>query len=132
MSKYEDYINSIIVKKIKSSNNYSYRREIEFNDLKRKQKLRFDFGIYEKNQLIYLIEVDGEQHFFYNNFFHKTKKDFTKQQEYDRIKNSYCLAHNIPLYRIPYSKINSIKHFSDIIQPQYKVNSKWHNDLINL
>lgn len=32
----------------------------------------------------------------------------TQRQERDKIKNKYALAHNIPLYRIPYWEKNNI------------------------
>ena len=53
---------------------------------------------------------------------------FLKQQENDRRKNSYCLANNISLYRIPYWDLNKIKTFNDILNKKYLVKSKWHND----
>ena len=31
-------------------------------------------------------------------------------QNHDSIKNNFCIQHNIPLYRIPYTKINTLNH----------------------
>ena len=109
-----------------------FKREVTFYDLKRKDNLRFDFAIYKNNQLIGIIEYDGEQHFHQVKHFQKTKKDFQKTQEYDRIKNSYCLAHNIPLYRIPYTEIDNITSANDLLQQKFRVKSKWHNDFLVL
>lgn len=109
-----------------------FKREVIFYDLKRKNNLRFDFAIYKNGQLIGIIEYDGEQHFHQVKHFQKTKKDFQKTQEYDRIKNSYCLAHNIPLYRIPYTEIDNIASANDLLQPKFRVKSKWHNDFLAL
>lgn len=65
---------------------------------------RFDFAIFENNKLSYLIEFDGEQHFYYNGTSWNTKENFEKILERDKKKNIYCLKNNIPLIRIPYYK----------------------------
>lgn len=78
-----------------TDNNINFITEYSFLDL---PKSRFDFAIIENNQIIRLIEFDGEQHF----------KDVPKwgglelQQKRDKIKNEYALTNNIPLVRIPY------------------------------
>ena len=51
-----------------------------------------------------------------------------KGQEHDRRKNSYCLANNSPLYRIPYWEIKNLKNPSDIFIDKFLVKSRWHND----
>lgn len=99
-------------------------REKTFDNLQQ-GKLRFDFYL---PSLRLLIEVDGEQHFQQIKKFQKTRQDFLKGKERDRKKNSYCLAHNIPLYRIPYWEIDNIKNLQDILQQQFLVKDKWHND----
>ena len=98
----------------------SFIREKTFKDLK-KGKFRFDF--YIKNKDI-IIEVDGEYHFKAI----RGRKEFLKQCEHDRQKNSYCLANKIPLYRIPYWEITKIKTLEDIFQNKFLVKSKWHID----
>ena len=119
MSNYEEYIMKILVKE-----NISFQREKSFSDLK-KGKYRYDFYLLKHN---ICIECDGEQHFHQVKCFQKSKSDFLKQQEHDRQKNSFCLANNIPLYRIPYWEIKNIKNFQDILNNSFKVKSKWHND----
>lgn len=121
MSKYEDYIISILKKdKIK------FYREKTFLDLKQGM-LRFDFYILNLHDVPVIIEVDGEQHFkpIYG------RQAFLKGQENDRRKNSYCLANKIPLYRIPYWEIKNIKSSSDIFIDKFLVKSRWHNDRLN-
>ena len=93
MSKNEEYILNILLKE-----NIKFIREKTFSDL-RKGKYRFDFYLPKYN---ICLEIDGEQHFKQISKFQKTRTDFLKQQENDRRKNSYCLANNISLYRIPY------------------------------
>lgn len=104
--------------------NISFIREKTFNDLQ-KGRFRFDFFLPQYN---ILIEVDGEQHFNYVRKFYKTISDFKKMQEHDRIKNSYALAHKIKLYRIPYWEVQNIQSFQDMIQDNFLVRTKWHND----
>lgn len=91
-------------------NNISYQKEYSFSDLLSENNvpLRFDFAIFnEENQLIRLIEYDGEQHF-------QKKADLIfsdnlqKRKERDKLKNKYCLTHNIPLVRISYNYKNKI------------------------
>lgn len=120
MSNYESQIMNIL-KKAK----INFQREKTFKDLKQ-GLFRFDFYIPDLNGAPAIIEVDGEQHFksIYG------RQSFLKGQEHDRRKNSYCLANNIPLYRIPYWEINKIKVPADIFIDKYLVKSRWHNDKI--
>lgn len=108
----------------------SFEREKTFSDLK-KGKYRFDFYIPNLLGASVLIEYDGEQHFKQISKFHKTRSDFQKTQEHDRRKNSYAISHGIVLYRVPYWKIDSISSIWEILQPKYRVTSKFHNDLIS-
>ena len=83
------------------SENINFIDEYAFIDL---PKSRYDFAIIQNNQVIRLIEFDGEQHF----------KDIPSwgglklQQQRDRVKNEYALSHNIPLVRIPYWERDNI------------------------
>ena len=120
MSKYEDNVISILKKgKIR------FIREKTFSDLKH-GLFRFDFYIFDLQGAPAIIEVDGEQHFkpIYG------RQNFLKGQEYDRQKNSYCLAKGIQLYRIPYWEIKNIHKAEDIFVPKFLVKSKWHNDYL--
>ena len=101
-----------------------FQREKTYPDLKFGY-YRFDFFLPQYNLL---IEVDGMQHYKFLKVFYKKRQDFLKAQERDRRKNSYCLAHNILLYRIPYFEIENIKQFKDIIQDKFLVKTKWHCD----
>lgn len=63
--------------------------------------LRFDFAIFNKRELILLLEYDGEFHF---------KKQYSEDRFevikiHDNIKNTYCLDNNIRILRIPYWKL---------------------------
>ena len=70
---------------------------------------RFDFAILNsQDQLKYLIEYDGEQHFRPKEIF-GGEKEFKIRQEYDNIKNKWCKENNIPLIRIPYTHFKEIE-----------------------
>lgn len=119
MSKNEEKIVKILLQE-----KISFVREKTFQDLKN-GKFRFDFYLPKEN---IIIEIDGEQHFKQIKKFQKTRQDFLRQQERDRRKNSYCLANNIPLYRVPYWEIENINCFKQIIKKEFLVKNKWHND----
>ena len=98
------------IEKILKENNFQYKKEYSFNDLKSEHNipLRFDFAVFNSdNSIKCLIEYDGEQH-----FLKKTEKIWSdsleKRQQRDKIKNLYCLNHSIPLYRIPYWEKNNL------------------------
>lgn len=118
MSKYEE---SVI--KILKQGQISFVREKTFSDLKH-GLFRFDFYIHNIGGAPAIVEVDGEQHFkpIYG------RQSFLKGQEHDRRKNSYCLANNIPLYRIPYWEIENLKTSADIFSNKFLVKTRWHND----
>lgn len=64
------------------------------------QNLYFDFAIYNGNELSYIIEYDGIQH-FENGHFHN---NLNITHNNDLIKNKYCFDNNIPIIRIPYNE----------------------------
>lgn len=101
-SKTENFIADLLKK-----NDILFVQQYSFNDLFSENgvKLRFDFGIIINNKLSYLIEYDGEQHFWNNakDTGWATKDNVEKIQERDNKKNEYCLKNNIPLIRIPYT-----------------------------
>ena len=103
MSKGEDYIASLL-----SRADYKFAREVSIEGVRRKQALRYDFGIYSNGELQSLIEVQGQQHYVQVKMFQPTHTDFTRYQEHDRIKISACLARGLPLYIIPYCDLETI------------------------
>lgn len=124
MSKPEELIIDILIKEQKP-----FAREVTYSNLKYQgNQLRYDFLIGEEDPI--LLEFDGEQHFQWIKFFCKTQKDFQHLKENDRRKNRYAIVNNIPLYRIPYWDLDSIKTFGDLIQWKYRVTRESHNDII--
>lgn len=68
--------------------------------------LKFDFAVFDSdNNIIFLIEYDGEFHFekqYSNDKFETTKT-------HDELKNQYCKDKNIKLLRIPYWKSDAME-----------------------
>lgn len=126
MSKGEDKIAFLL-----KSAQIPYYREYSYPNLKHKgHLLRFDFAVTIPLQAIILIEYDGEAHFQKISHFHKTNSQFKQAQERDRIKNRYCLLHNIPLIRIPYWELEDLTLYSLFNNPKFKVTSIYHNDFL--
>ena len=121
MSKVEDRFAQIFI-----SANIPYIREKTFPELKN-GILRYDFYLPTFN---ILVEIDSMLHFKPIPKFHKSKTDFTHAQQNDRLKNSFALSHNIKLYRIPEWEFDNIHTITDILQPKFRVNTKWWNDII--
>lgn len=107
-----------------SKSNIDFIQEKCFKDL-RNGLYRFDFYIPSQRAT---IEVQGEQHYTYSKFFYKKRSEFTKAQERDRIKISYCLAHGLKMYCIPFWEVRGILTSQDIFQEKFLARSKFHND----
>jgi hypothetical protein len=105
--------------------NISYERNKSFDDLTvafrdiRKKIGRppeFDFYI-TYNDMQYIIEYDGSQHFIATAGWSSTDK-VKNTHESDMIKNEYCFNNNIPIIRIPYT-VKEI-HIEDLLLPTSK------------
>lgn len=84
------------------NNNIRYERQYSFDDCSYKYKLKFDFAVLNNNnEVLFLIENDGKQHYEPIEFF-GGEENFKLTQLRDDIKNEYCKSHNIPLLRLPY------------------------------
>jgi len=94
--------------------NIVFKIQYKFDNCKYERPLPFDFAIMNtKNELVFLIEYDGKQHFEPIDFANKgekwAKEQFELVQTKDKIKNNYCKKNNIPLLRIPYTEFDSIE-----------------------
>lgn len=88
------------INKILITQNINFKTQYSFTDLICKAPLRFDFAFFnENNQLLALLEYQGEQHY-------KTNSDFGLQQRTvtDKMKKEYCQQHNIQLFEIKYNE----------------------------
>lgn len=87
-----------------------FEREYIFKECKHIYSLRFDFAVFknaDKKRLNYLIEYDGEHHYFPMYGIERLKSN----QERDLCKNTYCKDNNIILIRIPYWEFDNIEKF---------------------
>lgn len=106
---------------------YQFEREKRFGDLKH-GLYRFDFFIRRGRPTPCIIEFNGMQHYAQVKKFQATARDFKAQQERDRRKISYCLAHKIPIYIIPYWELDNIHTAADLFKPKYLAKDRWKND----
>ena len=114
-SSMESYIKNFL-----DQNNINYETQYTYEDCinKKGNKLRFDFAIKKNQQVYFLIEYDGKQHFESIDYF-GGEEGFKTRLEYDKIKTDYCRNNNIPLLRLPYYLSNDeIKQeITNIINP---------------
>jgi hypothetical protein len=106
---------------------YKFEREKRFRDLKH-GLYRFDFYVRGGRSTPCVIEFNGAQHYVQQKQFQPTVRDFKAQQERDRRKISYCLAHHIPIYIIPYWELDKITIAADLFKPKYRAKDRWKND----
>lgn len=88
-----------------------------------------DFVV-ENNGEKYIIEYNGEQHFKWVTWYHKTKEGYVKQLIRDENLKNYCLNNKINLIIIPYT----ITDYYEIKNLLYEIfiNNKNFLDLISL
>ncbi len=96
-----------IISELLRQNNIMFITQYRFDDFVSDTNnipYRFDFGIIQNNKLSYLIEFDGEQHYYANTAKSSwnSPENFEKTLERDCKKNNYCKINSIPLIRIPY------------------------------
>lgn len=123
MSKGEEKIVNLLQK-----GRYKFEREKRFSDLK-KGLYRFDFYVVGGRAVPCLIELQGMQHYQFTSKFYNSRADFKTAQERDRRKISYCLAHNIPLYIIPYWELDNLHTAADLFNPRFHAKTRWKNDI---
>ena len=122
MSKGEERIIELLKK-----GRYKFEREKRFSDLKH-GLYRFDFYVVGGRAIPCILEYNGEQHYQHVKKFHATRTEFEAAKERDRRKISYCLAHNIPLYIIPYWELDNLHTAADLFNPRFRARSYWKND----
>lgn len=101
----------IAIRRFLDSKGLTYIPQYRFDDCKDKKPLPFDFAVIAKNGDMILIEYDGEQHTKVVEIW-GGEEALKCIQNRDRIKTTYCIIHNIPLIRIPYT-IKNIETFLD-------------------
>ena len=103
-----------------------FEREKTFSDL-RGGKFRYDFYLPNAQGGDCIIEFNGEQHYEFVGKFYKDQIEWKKAQGRDMRKISYCLAHKIKLYIIPYWEIEQIKSVDDLFQDKYLAKDQYKN-----
>lgn len=100
--------NEVFLRNYLKSRNIKFSEQVTFDGLKSERKLRYDFGIYENEKLLFLIEYDGIQHYSPQRFGgisqEQAQENFIKTQHHDKLKNDYAKENNIPLLRIRYDE----------------------------
>lgn len=102
----------------------NFVQEYKLKDF-RNGEYRLDFWLPDQQ---IAIEFQGSQHYEFTSYFFKGRSDYLKAKERDRRKISYCLAHDIKIYCIPYWEMDTISYFEDLTRPQYLAKSMFHND----
>lgn len=79
------------------------QREVQVNvtpDFLLDRKLSLD--VYDAD-MGFAIEYNGEQHYTFPNNWHKSREEFERQIENDRIKKALCEANNVNLIIVPFT-----------------------------
>ena len=103
-----------------------YTREKTYSDLKH-GKFRFDFYFKDVHGADCIIEYNGEQHYQFVGKFYKNQVEWRQAMGRDMRKISYCLAHNIQLYIVPYWEIDKIHTLADVMQEKYRARDRYKN-----
>lgn len=82
------------------------KHRVYYNKENSKQFMEFD-GYNEEIKLA--IEYQGIQHYEYNSWFHKTKKEFQNQLYRDILKRNYCIVNGIKLIEVPYTEAKDLQ-----------------------
>jgi hypothetical protein len=51
-----------------------------------------------------MVEVQGEQHYKFNNHFFDNKLEFYRAQARDRLKEEWCVTNHFFLIQLPYNE----------------------------
>lgn len=89
------------------NHNINFIPQYSFNDciLDSHRRPYFDFAIFDNNNnLQFLIEYNGSQHYFYTNQGWNNKENFELTQHRDKQKQEYCEQNNIKLKIIKYNE----------------------------
>ena len=94
------------ISEILTENKIPFIQQKTFKDCRFQNGYLAKFDFFVNNH--YIIEYDGIQHFFNNEYGWNNKENFLKTKEHDKIKNEWCIKNNIPIIRIPYTKLSTL------------------------
>lgn len=107
------------IAKILKENNVPFEKQKAFNTClnpKTKHSLYFDFYINNS----FLLEFDGEQHYYWNDNGWNTRENYNQVKERDSYKNQWCKENKIILKRIPYWRLENLT-IEDILSDEFEV-----------
>ena len=104
------------IKQILDKNKIKYEVEKTFVECRVERCLPFDFFIPDLNML---VEMQGEQHFEAVDFW-GGEEGFKKRQEYDKIKEGFCLKNGYRFLTIRYDEDVEKRVNEDIVWPLRK------------
>ena len=103
------------IKHIKYKSEFSFPSFVTENN----SPYRYDFALFnEKEELLGLIEYQGDIHFGYRDTGWNTKERFEKRKKSDAIKKDYCLKNNIKIFYITYEE-NIEERLEEILNELY-------------
>jgi len=114
-------VGEVEVRKILKRFQIDFDTQYKFEDCRGlKNKLPFDFAVFENGVLLGLIEFQGEQHYiipYYSSDPEKNEKTFADIQRSDKIKKTYCENNDINLFEITYKDfLKGIKNIEKMIK----------------
>lgn len=93
--------------------NIYYKPQYKNDTCRNINELPFDFAILKNNEVLFLIEYQGEQHFRPVDFYGRPHEDSIEAFAYtlktDKIKNDWCSASGIKLLKISYYDYKTIE-----------------------
>lgn len=95
----------IVVSNYLKQNNMEFIKEYINHDLKKINKLRYDFYIPSKNTI---IEFHGIQHYEFVKYFHKNIEEFKNRILRDAMKENYAKENGFKYIVIKYTDINKV------------------------
>ena len=97
-------IGNMTINKLLNLSGHKYESEYWFKDfICNTRPYQFDFALLnDNNQLLGLIEYQGDIHFTYREDSWNNKKSFDERIKRDKEKFNYCQKNNIKLYYITY------------------------------
>lgn len=91
----------LVIAKILEENNIQFEQQKLFDDCRFENNYHGYFDFFVENK--YLIEYDGEQHYF---GWRNDEESLAKTKYRDEVKNNWCKSHQIPLIRIPFTQLH--------------------------
>lgn len=105
ISKGEESVKNYLIE-----NSYMFKQNytIDIKSIARsKTKVNVDFYL-KLDNIEYIIEYNGIQHYEFNSFFFDNEEEFIKQQNRDAALRNYCADNNIKLLEIKYTDFKNI------------------------